>query len=100
MVYTKLLSLTGHQSDKREKSSSTTHLKGRVTMAGKKEGRRERLIEEISRNPGILIRDLAIKFDVSRETIRRDFDALCDSGRLQRRYGGAAFFSKGYILSF
>lgn len=69
-------------------------------MAGKKEGRRERLIEEISRNPGILIRDLAIKFDVSRETIRRDFDALCDSGRLQRRYGGAAFLPKGNILSF
>jgi len=70
-------------------------------MAGKKkDDRRERLIAEISRNPGILIRDLATKFDVSRETIRRDFDALCDSGRLQRRYGGAAFLPKGNVLSF
>jgi len=70
-------------------------------MAGnKKEERRERLIEEISRDPGILIRDLAARFDVSRETVRRDFDALCDAGRLQRRYGGAVFLPKGNVLSF
>ena len=67
---------------------------------GKKEKRRERLIVEITRDPGILIRDLAAKFDVSRETIRRDFDALCDEGRLQRRYGGAAFLPAGNTLSF
>jgi len=51
-------------------------------MAGKKDDRRERLIEEIRHDPGILIRDLATRLDVSRETIRRDFDALCDAGRL------------------
>lgn len=66
----------------------------------KKEKRRQRLIVEITRDPGIMIRDLAAKFDVSRETIRRDFDALCDEGRLQRRYGGAAFLPVGNILSF
>jgi len=69
-------------------------------MAGKKDDRRERLIEEIRHDPGILIRDLATRLDVSRETIRRDFDALCDAGRLQRRYGGAAVLPKGNILSF
>ena len=66
----------------------------------KAEKRRKRLVEEISRDPGILIRDLAIKLDVSRETIRRDFDILCNSGDLQRRYGGAAFLPKGNLLSF
>jgi DeoR/GlpR family transcriptional regulator of sugar metabolism len=70
-------------------------------MAVKKaEERRKRLLAEISRDPGILIRDLAIKFDVSRETIRRDFDMLCDSGDLQRRYGGATLLPKGNVQSF
>ncbi len=62
--------------------------------------RRRRLIAEISGDPGIMIRDLADKLNVSRETIRRDFDALCDSGQLQRRYGGAVFLPMGNPLSF
>ncbi|MBT4891014.1 MAG: DeoR/GlpR transcriptional regulator [Rhodospirillales bacterium] len=66
----------------------------------KKAKRREQLIAEITKDPGILMRDLALRFDVSRETIRRDFDALRDDGRLQRRYGGAAFLPKGNPLSF
>ncbi|MDX1400377.1 MAG: DeoR/GlpR family DNA-binding transcription regulator [Kiloniellales bacterium] len=65
----------------------------------RKDRRRERLLEEIVRDPGVLIRDLAEKFEVSRETIRRDFDALCDTGQLQRRYGGAQF-PVGNLLSF
>ncbi|NMM43632.1 DeoR/GlpR transcriptional regulator [Rhodospirillaceae bacterium KN72] len=73
-------------------------------MAGlgqrKQEERRRRLVEEITLDPGIMIRDLADKLNVSRETIRRDFDALCDSGVLQRRYGGAAILPSGNSLSF
>ena len=57
--------------------------------AQKKANRQKKLLEEINLDPGIMIRDLAAKLNVSRETIRRDFDALCDSGQLQRRYGGA-----------
>ena len=62
--------------------------------------RRRRLIAEITRDPGIMIRDLADKLNVSRETVRRDFDALCESGQLQRRYGGAVLVPMGNPLSF
>lgn len=68
--------------------------------AQKKTNRRKKLLEEITLDPGIMIRDLAEKLNVSRETIRRDFDALCDSGQLQRRYGGAVVIPAGNILSF
>ena len=66
----------------------------------KKEARRKELLAEIFRDPGIMIRDLAEKLKVSRETIRRDLDALCARGELQRRYGGAVFTPVGNILSF
>jgi DeoR/GlpR family transcriptional regulator of sugar metabolism len=73
-------------------------------MAGlgkrKKDERRKKLLAEITRDPGIMIRDLAEKLNVSRETIRRDFDALCEEGLLQRRYGGGAFLPMGNPLSF
>ncbi|NQV46413.1 MAG: DeoR/GlpR transcriptional regulator [Rhodospirillaceae bacterium] len=68
--------------------------------AQKKADRRNKLLEQIVQDPGIMIRDLAEKLNVSRETIRRDFDALCDSGQLQRRYGGAVVVPVGNILSF
>ncbi len=68
--------------------------------AQKKADRRKKLLEEIILDPGIMIRDLAEKLNVSRETIRRDFDALCDSGQLQRRYGGAVVIPAGNVLSF
>jgi DeoR/GlpR family transcriptional regulator of sugar metabolism len=66
----------------------------------KKIERRKKLLTYISSDPGILMRDLAVKLDVSRETIRRDFDALCEQGLAQRRYGGAAFPPTGNLLSF
>lgn len=66
----------------------------------KQEQRRRRLIEEITRNPGIMIRELADMLNVSRETIRRDFDALSESGVLQRRYGGGAIGASANTLSF
>ena len=34
-------------------------------------------------------KDLAVQFDVSEATIRRDFRALADAGLIQRQYGGA-----------
>jgi DeoR/GlpR family transcriptional regulator of sugar metabolism len=74
-------------------------VKARIDVR-KQELRREKILEEIIRNPGVMIRDLAAKLDVSRETIRRDFDALSSSGQLQRRYGGATVVPAGNILSF
>jgi len=68
--------------------------------ATKQAERRSRILEEISSFPGILIRDLARKLAVSRETIRKDFDVLCAEGKLQRRYGGGAIVSTEYLPSF
>ena len=34
-------------------------------------------------------KNLAVQFDVSEATIRRDFRALADAGLIQRQYGGA-----------
>lgn len=61
--------------------------------------RQKLLIAKISENPAILIRDLAEILGVSRETVRRDFDALCREGRLHRRYGGATFSPIGLETS-
>lgn len=68
--------------------------------AAKQSKRRRELVDEIIRNPGVMIRELAEKLQVSRETIRRDIDALCEDGQLQRRYGGAMVVPVGNILSF
>ncbi|WP_108881572.1 DeoR family transcriptional regulator [Anderseniella sp. Alg231-50] len=67
---------------------------------GKKFDRQQLLLSVIRQNPGILIRDLAKQLAVSRETIRRDFDELCDAGVLERRYGGANAIGPGNALSF
>ena len=61
--------------------------------------RHQRLIDEINHRPGLLIRDLADMFAVSRETIRRDFDELSRDGRLHRRYGGASLSPTGLVTS-
>ena len=46
----------------------------KAAMADKKKiERRKKLLSYIAGDPGILMRDLAVKLDVSRETIRRDF---------------------------
>ncbi|MDC1287746.1 DeoR/GlpR family DNA-binding transcription regulator [Gammaproteobacteria bacterium] len=64
-----------------------------------KHARHQRLIDEINHRPGVLIRDLADMFSVSRETIRRDFDELSSEGRLNRRYGGASISPTGLVTS-
>ncbi len=37
----------------------------------------------------VLVEDLVLQFDVTAQTIRRDLAELCDSGKLERVYGGA-----------
>lgn len=64
-----------------------------------KNERHQRLISEVNQRPGVLIRDIATKFGVSRETIRRDFDELSQRGILGRRYGGANPSPTGLVQS-
>lgn len=51
--------------------------------------RRIALAELVRRNPVVAVDDLARRFNVSAQTIRRDFQALEQQGLLTRTYGGA-----------
>lgn len=51
--------------------------------------RRDLVINELYRHKKVHVADLAQKFGVSEETIRRDLDRLEKEGRLRKVYGGA-----------
>ena len=57
--------------------------------------RRERIVAELRANPTVRVAALAHAFGVSTETVRRDLDALCESGLVSRTYGGAASATTG-----
>ncbi|MCO6185163.1 DeoR/GlpR family DNA-binding transcription regulator [Rhizobium sp. L1K21] len=51
--------------------------------------RQTTIIEDLSREPALRVNELARRYDVSSETIRRDLSALTDRGLINRTYGGA-----------
>lgn len=58
------------------------------------EERREEIIKELQKTKVLKALDLAQKYEVGVETIRRDFDALEKQGILKKIYGGATFIAK------
>ncbi len=56
----------------------------------RKEERRDRILLELKLSPHVRIADLAERFRVSTETVRRDFEALSEQGLLARAHGGAS----------
>src|SRR5689334_88693 len=52
--------------------------------------RLNRIRDALERQPAIRASELAVELGVSRETVRRDFAALEESGLLVRSHGGAA----------
>ena len=52
--------------------------------------RQEAILAELRASPAIRISQLALAYDLSTETIRRDLDELSERGLLSRTYGGAA----------
>ncbi len=62
-----------------------------MAKAGKitKGERQRRILAEGRGAIAIRVSDLADRFGVSTETVRRDLSELCDAGQLQRIYGGA-----------
>ena len=55
---------------------------------------RQTEILQFARTDGrVLVEDMAARFGVSLQTIRRDLAALCDSGALARVHGGAVVTS-------
>ncbi|WP_170403850.1 DeoR/GlpR family DNA-binding transcription regulator [Ruegeria arenilitoris] len=71
--------------------------KGRDRL--KKSDRRQRILLELKLRPHVRISDLARSFDVSTETVRRDFDALAEDGLIARAHGGASAPVQGHYLS-
>ena len=80
-------------------------LKTRLKMAENGRGRlrkpeRRRLILlELKLRPHVRISELARRFNVSAETVRRDLDALADDGLIDRAHGGASAPAQGHYPS-
>lgn len=62
----------------------------------KKSERRKQILLELKLSPHVRISDLAQRFHVSTETVRRDFDALADDGLIARAHGGASAPTLGH----
>jgi len=65
----------------------------------KKSERRRQILLELKLRPHVRISDLAQRFGVSTETVRRDFDALADDGLVSRAHGGASAPTQGHYPS-
>lgn len=61
----------------------------------KKSDRRREILLELKLRPHVRISELARRFNVSPETVRRDFDALSDDGLIARAHGGASAPTQG-----
>jgi DeoR/GlpR family transcriptional regulator of sugar metabolism len=68
--------------------------KGRDRL--KKSDRRRQILLELKLRPHVRISELARRFHVSTETVRRDFDALSDDGLIARAHGGASAPEQGH----
>lgn len=71
--------------------------KGRDRL--KKSDRRRQILLELKLRPHVRISELAQRFNVSTETVRRDFDALADDGLIARAHGGASAHAHGHYPS-
>ena len=65
----------------------------------RKSERRRLILLELKLRPHVRISDLAQRFNVSTETVRRDFDALSDDGLIARAHGGASAPAQGHYPS-
>jgi len=72
--------------------------KARDKQAGrlKKSERRRQILLELKLRPHLRISELSRRFNVSTETVRRDFDALEGDGLISRAHGGASATAHGY----
>lgn len=76
----------------RKALDKTGNKRGRV----RKSERREQILLELKLHPHVRISELAEKFSVSTETVRRDFDKLAADGLISRAFGGASAPSVGF----
>ncbi|MFY0692166.1 MAG: DeoR/GlpR transcriptional regulator [Paracoccaceae bacterium] len=77
--------------------SENTLETGRTRL--KKSERRRQILLELKLRPHVRISELSERFNVSTETLRRDFDALADEGLVDRAHGGATAPAQGHYPS-
>ena len=65
----------------------------------KKSERRQQILLELKLRPHVRINELAQRFNVSTETVRRDFEALSNDGLIARAHGGASAPAQGHYPS-
>ncbi|WP_435140223.1 DeoR/GlpR family DNA-binding transcription regulator [Pseudopelagicola sp. nBUS_19] len=56
----------------------------------RKQDRREQILFELKLQPHVRVSDMAERFGVSTETVRRDLDQLSEDGLISRAHGGAS----------
>jgi DeoR/GlpR family transcriptional regulator of sugar metabolism len=78
---------------------SKVHIKEKTKTRFNKTERRRQILLELKLRPHVRISDLAARFNVSTETVRRDFDALADEGLIARAHGGASAPAQGHYPS-
>ncbi|MEL6644113.1 MAG: DeoR/GlpR family DNA-binding transcription regulator [Pseudomonadota bacterium] len=80
--------------------SKATEIKEGDGHARLTKSERQRLILlELKLRPHVRISELARRFKVSTETVRRDFGALADDGMISRAHGGASAPTQGHYPS-
>lgn len=62
----------------------------------RKPERQTRILEELRLTPHVRISDLAERFKVTTETVRRDLDELSQQGLVNRAFGGASAHPMGF----
>lgn len=62
--------------------------------------RQQEVLDLVRAQGFVTVEALAEHFDVTPQTIRRDFNALCDSGLLRRHHGGAGLPSSAENLAY
>ena len=65
----------------------------------KKSERRRQILLELKLRPHVRISELSERFNVSSETLRRDFDTLANEGLIARAHGGASAPVQGHYPS-
>ncbi|WP_068111020.1 DeoR/GlpR family DNA-binding transcription regulator [Tropicimonas marinistellae] len=75
-----------------DKSESLTH----VRKTPRKAERQEQILLELKLRPHVRIVEMAERFGVSPETVRRDMDRLSKEGLIARAHGGATVATRHY----
>ena len=78
---------------------SKSRIKETTSSRLKKSQRRRQILLELKLRPHVRISELSRRFNVSTETVRRDFDALADDGLISRAHGGASAPAQGHYPS-